>query len=92
VLPLAAAADSFLTEVGDGGFARLSDADLLAEVRELEVLRRRLATADHVLVAELDRRAPGQHVVALAVIGWFVAVRERAGWADRPTSTTAPCL
>jgi hypothetical protein len=56
VLPLAAAADSFLTEVGDGGFARLSDADLLAEVRELGVLRRRPATADHVLVAELDRR------------------------------------
>jgi hypothetical protein len=56
VVPLAAAVDTFLAEVADGAVARLSDADLLAEVRELEVLRRRLATADHALVAELDRR------------------------------------
>jgi hypothetical protein len=56
VVPLAAAVDTLLAEVADGAVGRLSDADVLAEVRELEVLRRRLATADHALVAELDRR------------------------------------
>lgn len=34
----------------------VADADVLAELRELEKLRRRLATADHTLIAELDRR------------------------------------
>jgi len=53
-VPLAAAVDSLLTEVGDGALARLSDADVLAEVRELELLRRRLGSADHALVAELQ--------------------------------------
>jgi hypothetical protein len=53
---LSAAVDSFLTEAADGALGRASDADLLAEVRELEALRRRLATADHALVTELDRR------------------------------------
>jgi len=56
VLPLAAAVDSFLAEVAAGAVTRLSDADVLAEVRGLEVLRRRLSVADHALVAELDRR------------------------------------
>ncbi|HEY0167869.1 MAG TPA: DUF222 domain-containing protein [Jatrophihabitans sp.] len=37
--------------------SRVSDADVLAELRELEVLRRRLAAVDHTLIAELDRRA-----------------------------------
>lgn len=35
----------------------MSDADVLTELRELELLRRRLATIDHALIAELDRRA-----------------------------------
>jgi hypothetical protein len=56
VVPLSAAVDYFLAEVAEGGFVRLSDADVLAEVRELESLRRRLAVADHALIAELDRR------------------------------------
>ena len=56
VLPLAAAVDSFLAEVAAGAVTRLSDADVLAEVRGLELLRRRLSVADHALVAELDRR------------------------------------
>ncbi|HEY0166528.1 MAG TPA: DUF222 domain-containing protein, partial [Jatrophihabitans sp.] len=34
----------------------MSDADVLAELRELEVLRRRLAALDHALIAEVDRR------------------------------------
>jgi uncharacterized protein DUF222/HNH endonuclease len=34
----------------------MSDADVLAELRELEVLRRRLAVIDHALIGELDRR------------------------------------
>ena len=39
-----------------GVVARCGDADLIAELRGLEVLRRRLAAADHVLVAALERR------------------------------------
>jgi hypothetical protein len=39
-----------------GVIARCGDADLIAELRGLEVLRRRLAAADHVLVAALERR------------------------------------
>jgi hypothetical protein len=33
VVPLSAAVDCFLTGVAEGGFVRLSDADVLAEVR-----------------------------------------------------------
>jgi hypothetical protein len=39
-----------------GVVARCGDADLIAEIRELEVLRRRLAAADHLLVAALEQR------------------------------------
>jgi hypothetical protein len=56
VVPLSAAVDSFLGAVADGALGRAGDADVLAEIRGLEALRRRLATADHALVAELDRR------------------------------------
>lgn len=48
-----------------GGLTRLSDADVLSELRELEVLRRRLAVVDHALIGELDRRGlAGQLVMA----------------------------
>jgi hypothetical protein len=56
VLPVSAAVDPFLGAVSDGALNRVSDADLLAEVRELERLRRRLAAADHAVISELDRR------------------------------------
>jgi hypothetical protein len=39
-----------------GLVARCGDADLIAEVRELEVLRRRLTAADHLLIAALEQR------------------------------------
>ncbi len=48
---------SYLADVSVGLLGKLTDADVLAELREFEVLRRRLAVADHTLVAELGRRA-----------------------------------
>jgi hypothetical protein len=49
----------------DDGLSRLSDVDVLAELRELELLRRRLAVADHALIGEVDRRGlAGQLVMA----------------------------
>jgi hypothetical protein len=47
----------YLDDVSAGLFGKLADADVLAELRELEVLRRRLAVVDHALIAELGRRA-----------------------------------
>jgi hypothetical protein len=58
--PLAGLVDelsSYLGDVSAGLFGKLTDADVLAELREFEVLRRRLAVVDHALVAELGRRA-----------------------------------
>jgi hypothetical protein len=51
---LSAAVDGYLAGLGE--LSRAADADVLAELRELEALRRRLAVADHALIAELDRR------------------------------------
>jgi hypothetical protein len=48
---ISAAVDAYRVEA-----VRLSDADLLAELRGRETVRRRLAAQDHALVAELDRR------------------------------------
>ena len=56
---------SYLDDVAADLFGKLTDADLLAELREFEMLRRRLAVIDHALVAELGRRAlPGRLVMA----------------------------
>ncbi|HEX8305674.1 MAG TPA: DUF222 domain-containing protein [Jatrophihabitans sp.] len=41
----------------------MSDADVLAELRELEVLRRRLTVIDHALIDELDRRGVAGRLV-----------------------------
>jgi hypothetical protein len=48
---ICAAVDAYRVEA-----VRLSDADLLAELRERETVRRRLAAQDLALVSELDRR------------------------------------
>lgn len=48
---------SYLGDVSVGLLGKLTDADVLAELREFEALRRRLAVVDHALVAELGRRA-----------------------------------
>jgi len=53
---LSHAAYGYVSSVGNGELSQLSDADVLAELRELEALRRRLAVADHALIGELDRR------------------------------------
>ncbi|HEX8080720.1 MAG TPA: DUF222 domain-containing protein [Jatrophihabitans sp.] len=61
---LASAAQAYLDSIANW-LIRLSDADVLSELRELEVLRRRLAVVDHALVGELDRRGlAGQLVMA----------------------------
>lgn len=48
---------AYLGDVSAGLLGKLTDADVLAELREFEALRRRLAVIDHALVAELERRA-----------------------------------
>jgi hypothetical protein len=53
---LSAAVPGYLQSIDAGDLDRLSDADVLAELRELEGLRRRLAVADSALIAQLDRR------------------------------------
>lgn len=54
----------YLDDVSADLFGKLTDADVLAELQEFEVLRRRLAVVDHALVAELGRRAlPGRWVL-----------------------------
>jgi hypothetical protein len=45
----------YLDDVSADLFGKLTDADLLAELQEFEMLRRRLAVVDHALVAELGR-------------------------------------
>jgi hypothetical protein len=57
---LTAALDSYLSAVRDGLLVRASDADLLAEVRGFESLRRRLGGFDLDVLPEVDRRGlPG---------------------------------
>jgi len=53
---MSSAVHAYLGSVADGGLGRVSDADVLAELRELESVRRRLAAVDHALIGELDRR------------------------------------
>ncbi|MDQ1721797.1 MAG: hypothetical protein QOI26_1531 [Pseudonocardiales bacterium] len=53
---LSAAVSLYLEAVAAGDLSRGSDPDVLAELRELETLRRRLAVADHALITEIDRR------------------------------------
>jgi hypothetical protein len=52
----AAASAAYLSGVVAGDYRALSDADVLAELRERESLMRRQAAADHALLAEIDQR------------------------------------
>jgi hypothetical protein len=54
---------SYLDDVSAGLLGKLTDTDVLAELREFERLRRRLAVVDHALIAELERRALGGRLV-----------------------------
>src|ERR1700712_5549104 len=60
---LSSAVDGYLGSAAAGELARVSDADVLAELRELETLRRRLAVIDHALIGELDRRGVAGRLV-----------------------------
>jgi len=58
--PLADVVDELSRYLGDVSadlFGKLTDADVLAELQQFEVIRRQLAVVDHALVAELGRRA-----------------------------------
>ena len=46
----------YLDDVSADLFGKLTDADVLAELQQFEVLRRRLAVVDPALVAEVGRR------------------------------------
>ena len=61
--PLAGVAGELSRYVADVAvdlFGKLTDADVLAELREFEALRRRLAVVDHALVAELGPAGAGR--------------------------------
>ena len=60
----------YLASVTDGELSRVSDADVLAELGELESFRRRFAVLDHALIGELDRRG----VAGRLVMGTTAAV------------------
>jgi Domain of unknown function (DUF222)/HNH endonuclease len=60
---LTAAVEGYLGSVAGSGLGRVSDADVLAELGALEVLRRRLAVADQALIGELDRRGVAGRLV-----------------------------
>jgi hypothetical protein len=63
LIGLSAALADYLGSVTSGELVRVSDADVLAELRELEVLRRRLTVIDHALIDELDRRGVAGRLV-----------------------------
>jgi len=63
----------YLADVSADLFGKLTDADVLAEVREFESLRRRLAVVDHALVAELERRALAGRLVVASTAGLLQA-------------------
>jgi len=63
------AIDEYLGTVRDGGYERLSDADLLAELCGLEKLRRQLPVADHRLLPRLERRDLARRLCAPGVAG-----------------------
>nr|MDQ2839019.1 HNH endonuclease [Actinomycetota bacterium]MDQ2959028.1 HNH endonuclease [Actinomycetota bacterium] len=56
LLAVSTAADSYLDQVSDGAPSALADADVLAEMRQLEMVSRRLAVAWHALIGQAERR------------------------------------
>jgi hypothetical protein len=83
---LSAALDCYLDSVRDGLAVRCSDADVLAEVRGFEALRRRLDSFELDVLPELDRRGlPG---VLGARAGRSVACRPSSQ--SPPAEITAP--
>lgn len=56
LIALSAAVHGYLDAVATGELNRVSDADVLTELRELEATRRRLAFVDSALISELERR------------------------------------
>ncbi|MEO6703525.1 MAG: DUF222 domain-containing protein [Jatrophihabitantaceae bacterium] len=59
-----AAGSSYFDDVSAGLFGKLSDADLLAELRERELLWRRQASVEHALLAEITTRGLPQQLSA----------------------------
>jgi hypothetical protein len=58
---------------------RLSDADLLAELRERETVRRRLAAQDLAMVSELDRRALAARLGPVSTRGLLMSMLRLSG-------------
>jgi hypothetical protein len=82
----------YLADVSADLFGKLTDADVLAELREFETLRRRLAVVDHALVAELGRRAlPGRLVMASTSVLLQAALRLSPHEAKQRVSAAEVC-
>ena len=60
----AAANESYLNDIALGLVVKLSDADLLAEIQELEFQTRSMLTASHALLAQVEQRGLARRVAA----------------------------
>ncbi len=69
---VSAGLDGYLSDVAAGCLGRVSDADVLAELRGLEVQLRRCAVVGHALITELEQRSVAGRLVmssTAAVLG-----------------------
>jgi Domain of unknown function (DUF222)/HNH endonuclease len=70
---LASAVQHYIEEVLGDLYDKLSDADLIAELQSLEVLRRRLPVADHRLITQLEQREVATRLSAHGTAGMLQA-------------------
>src|SRR4051795_12444155 len=71
---LASAVQHYIEEVLGDLYDKLSDADVIAELQSLEVLRRRLPVADHRLITQLEQREVATRLSAHGTAGMLQAV------------------
>ncbi len=83
---------SYLDGLTRGILGTLTDADVLAELREFETLRRRLAVIDHALIAEAGRRALAGRLVVSSTSALLQAMLRLAPReADRRVAAAELC-
>ena len=99
---LAAAVSEFLKHADNGGLSVLSDEQFAETIRDVEQIRRQLATADYPIIDQIgSRELPGRHLTR-TVAGYLgqvwrltpsaagARVREAAALAPRTTLTGEP--
>ncbi len=89
---LSTAVGPYLRSLEGQSLTRVSDTELLGELRALEELRRRLATADHALIAEIDRRGLVGRLVMPSMVALLQGVlRLSPGEAKNRARAAAAC-